>query len=349
LSIASTPHDGRPGSPLDIVQRSHAPAIAVVTGASGFVGSWLCRTLAESGIQVRGVARHQAGRFPPGVSFHRADVLDPAALRPALAGADTVVHLAARVHVMRETSTDPLAEFRRANVEGTRILLEEAVRAGVGRFILASTVKAVGEASTTPWTEETPPRPLDPYGVSKLEAEALVRELAERHSLHASVIRLPLVYGPRMKGNMVSLFRLVDLGVPLPFGLVRNRRSLAFVGNVAGAVMAILHSPAARGETFFVSDGHDLSTPELLRAIGLALGRPVRLLPVPPALFRAAGKVGDLIARVRPVPVKSDAMDRLLGSLAVDISKLSRLTGYRPSYSVEQGLRVSADWYRGRM
>lgn len=348
MSIASTPRENRPGSPLDIVQHSGAPSIAVVTGATGFVGSWLCRTFAESGIQVRGVARHEPGPIQPGVSFHRADVLDPAALRPALAGADTVVHLAARVHVMRETSTNALAEFRRANVEGTRILLEEAVRAGVGRFVLASTVKAVGEVSTAPWTEEVPPRPVDPYGVSKLEAEALVRRMAEEHSLHASVLRLPLVYGPGMKGNMIRLFRLVDLGVPLPFGLVHNRRSLAFVGNVAGAIMAVLHSPAARGETFFVSDGHDLSTPELLRAIGRALGRPVRLLPVPPALFRAAGQVGDLIARVRPASITSDAMDRLLGSLAVDSSKLSRLTGYRPPYSVEEALRVSADWYGGR-
>lgn len=282
------------------------------------------------------------------MSFHRADVLDPAALRPALAGADTVVHLAARVHVMGETTPDPLAEFRRANVEGTRILLEEAVRAGVGRLVFTSTVKAVGEASTTPWTEEIPPRPLDPYGVSKLEAEALVRQTADRHSLHASVLRLPLVYGPGMKGNMIRLFRLVDRGVPLPLGLVRNRRSLAFVGNVAGAVMAVLRSPAARGETFFVSDGYDLSTPELLRAIGRALGRQVRLLPVPPALLRAAGQVGDLIARFRPVPLTSAAMDRLLGSLAVDSSKLTRLTGYRPPYSVEEAIRLSAHWYRGR-
>ncbi len=281
--------------------------------------------------------------------FHHADVLDPAALRPALAGADMVVHLAARVHVMQETAANPLTEFRRANVEGTRIVLEEAVRAGVGRFVLASTVKAVGEANVAPWTEEVPPRPLDPYGVTKLEAEALVREMAQRHSLHASVLRLPLVYGPGMKGNMVRLFRLVDRGVPLPFGLVQNRRSLAFVGNVAGAVMAVLHSPAAWGETFFVSDGHDLSTPELLRAIGLALGRPVRLVPVPPALFRAAGRVGDLIARVRPLPFTSDAIDRLLSSLAVDSSKLLRLTGYRPPYSVAEGLGLAADWYRGRM
>ena len=184
--------------------------------------------------------------------------------------------------------------------------------------------------------------------MSKLEAEALIRDVAERHSLHATILRLPLLYGPKMKGNMLSLFRLVDRGVPLPLGLVRNRRSMAFVGNVAAAVLAALRSPTAAPRTFFVSDGRDLSTPELVRLIAQALGRRARLLPVPPLLFRAAGRVGDLISGLRPVPLTSSAVDRLLGSLAVDASAITRAIGFRPPYSVEDGLRITAEWYLTR-
>jgi nucleoside-diphosphate-sugar epimerase len=317
----------------------------VVTGSNGFVGSWLCRALLETGIEVRGVGRRDPGSAPEGVAYHRADLLDADALRPALAGADALVHLAARVHVMRESAAEPLAEFRRVNVEGTRVLLEAAARAGVTRVVFASSVKAVAEASETPLTEQSAPRPEDAYGVSKLEAEELVRAIAERDSLHATALRLPLLYGPGMKGNMLSLFRLVDRGIPLPLGLVRNRRSLAFVGNVAAAVAAILRAAAPRPQTFFVSDGRDLSTPELLSLIGRALDRKVRLLPVPTPLFRAAGRAGDLVSRLHPVPLTSAAVARLLGSLTVDPSALTRAVGFVPPYSVEEGLRITADWY----
>jgi nucleoside-diphosphate-sugar epimerase len=317
-----------------------------VTGSGGFVGSWLCRALLDAGFQVRGVGRGVSGALPSGMTYHRADLLDRDGLRPALADAGALVHLAARVHVMRESARDPLGEFRRVNVDGTRLLLEQAAGAGVSRVVFASSVKAVAEASEAPLTESTPPRPRDPYGVSKLEAEQVVRDLAHGDGPHGTILRLPLLYGPGMKGNMLSLFRLVDRGVPLPLGLVRNRRSLAFVGNVAAAVLAVLQSPAPRQDTFFLSDGRDLSTPELLRLIGRELGRKVRLLPVPAPLFRAAGRAGDAISRLRPVPLTSAAGDRLLGSLTVDPSALARAVGFRPPYAVEEGLRITADWYR---
>ncbi len=324
------------------------PRLAVVTGSTGFVGSWLCRALSDAGIQVRGIGRRDAGTVRRGVTYYQADLLDAAALRPALAGADTVVHLAARVHVMRESARDPLNEFRRVNVEGSRILLEEAVRAGATRLVFASSVKAVAEASDVPLSEEALPRPVDPYGVSKLEAENLVRGMAERHSLHATILRLPLLYGPGMKGNMLSLFRLVDRGIPLPLGRVHNLRSIAFVGNVAAAMLAVLQTPVTRPRTFFVSDGRDLSTPELLRLIGRALERKVRLVPVPAALFRAIGGVGDVMSRLLPVPLTSSTVDRLLGSLTVDPSALTVAVGFRPPFSIEDGLRITADWYRRR-
>lgn len=322
--------------------------MAVVTGANGFVGSWACRALAAAGMQVRALGRGEPSALPSAVSYHRADLLDARALGAALDGADTVVHLAARVHVMRESAGDPLGEFRRVNVEGTRILLDQAVRAGATRVVFASTVKAVGEGGATLLTDQTIPAPDDPYGVSKLEAEDVVRSTADRHALEATILRFPLIYGPGMKGNMLRLFRLVDRGVPLPLGLVRNRRSMAFVGNAVAAMLAVLRVPADRSRVFFVSDARDVSTPELLRLIGGALGRRVRLLPVPAPVFRVAGRMGDVLSRVRPVPLTSRVVDRLLGSLAVDVSPLARATGFHPPYTLEEGLRITAEWYRGR-
>jgi nucleoside-diphosphate-sugar epimerase len=173
---------------------------------------------------------------------------------------------------------------------------------------------------------------VDPYGITKLEAERVVREAAERHGTRATVLRFPLVYGPGVKGNMLRLFALVDRGVPLPFGSVANRRSLLYVGNLVAAVRAVLECPLDGTETFFVSDGRDVSLPGLIRMISEALARPARLLPVPPKLLRLF--------------LPASEAERLIGSLTVDSSKLSRTTGYRPPHSVENGLRATADWYR---
>jgi nucleoside-diphosphate-sugar epimerase len=189
------------------------------------------------------------------------------------------------------------------------------------------------------------PRPVDPYGVSKLEAEQVARDVAARRGLQTTVLRFPLVYGPGVRGNMLSLFQLVNRGVPLPLGRVRNRRSMLFVGNLAAAITAVLGAPATGFRVFFVADGTDVSTPELVRLIGAALGRKARLLPVPVVMFRAAGRVGDVLSRMAPLPLTSAAVDRLLGSLPVDASALGRTTGFRPPFSVEQGLRRTADWF----
>jgi nucleoside-diphosphate-sugar epimerase len=234
---------------------------------------------------------------------------------------------------MRETAADPLSEFRRANVAATHVLGEEAVAAGVRHVVLASTVKAVGEETATPWTEDTPPRPTDPYGRSKLEAEQLLRDLAERQGLGVTALRFPLVYGPEVKGNMLRLFALVDRGVPLPFGAVRNRRSMLYVGNLVAALCAVLERPPTGSRTFFVTDRRDLSLPELLRLVGEALDRPARLLSVPPVLLRLL--------------LPSAERGRLFGSLVVDASSLTRALGFEPPFTVEEGLRVTAEWYRG--
>jgi nucleoside-diphosphate-sugar epimerase len=305
----------------------------LVTGSTGFIGRPLCRSLLEAGAAVRGSSR-QGGEHPvAGVErVQIGDPLDGPLVRAAAAGADAVVHLAARVHVMRETAADPVAEFRRANVDPTRVLAEESAAVGVRHLVLASTVKAVGEGNTVAWTEDTPPEPVDPYGRSKLQAEQVLHELAERRGLEGTVLRFPLVYGPEVKGNMLRLFALVDRGLPLPFGAVRNRRSMLFVGNLVAAVRSVLERPSPGFRTFFVTDLRDLSLPELLRLIGVALGRPARLLPVPPGLLRMV--------------LPAAQAERLIGSLAVDASSLSREAGYRPPFTVEEGLRATAEWYR---
>ena len=323
----------------------------LVSGANGFIGRALCPLLAADGVVVRGLVRGEpaASAVRAGIELAWADDLtDRPAIKRAMEGVDAVVHLAARVHAAADRSTDPLAEYRRTNVEGTRVLLECAMAARVRTFVLASTVKAVGEGNTVPWTEATPPAPVDPYGVSKLEAEHLVRKAARAGTLHAPVLRLPLMYGPGMKANMLRLFDHVARGTPLPLGGIENRRSLLYVGNLCAAIRTVLVPRAATNATFFLSDGRDVSTPELVRLIAAALARPARLIRVPSSVFRVAGRLGDLLGPVLPLPLTSSVVQRLLGSLSVDPSAFIRATGFHAPYSVEVGLTATAEWFRKR-
>jgi nucleoside-diphosphate-sugar epimerase len=322
------------------------PASVLVTGASGFLGRHVCTALIREGVAVRGLVRRPDAALAPGVVAQRAHGLDDReALRMAVQGVEGVIHLAARVH--RTPGPDDEFAHRAVNLEGTRNLLDAAAGANVKSFVFFSSVKVMGESSETPWTERDVPAPAGAYGVTKLEAEAAVREGAVRHGIHAPVLRLPLVYGPGMTANALRLFEGVDRGTPAPLGSVRNRRSFLFVGNLTAALAAVLTHEDGN-DVFFVSDGHDLSTPELIRAVARALKRPARLLPVPVALLRAGGWIGDVIARVAPFPLTTAAVDRLVGSLAVDISKIRRQAEYSPPHSVEEGLRVTAEWYRSR-
>ncbi len=322
------------------------PSTVLVTGASGFLGSHVTAALLERGIRVTGMVRRPDAALPSGTIPVVVQGLDDlAGIRRALSAMDGVIHLAARVH--EGSAPDDLAAFRAVNLEGTRSLVEEAIGAGVRTFAFFSSVKAVGESTEIPWTELTPPAPVDSYGITKLEAETVVRELAAKHGVHAPILRLPLVYGPRMKANALRLFDLVDRGLPLPLGGIRNRRSLLFSGNLVAALFAALENPAGN-DTFFVSDGEDLSTPELIQAIGRALGRRTPLFPIPSGLLRATGRVGDSVTSARPFPITTATLDRLFGSLTVDGSKLRRVTGYAPPFSVAEGLRLTAEWYRNR-
>lgn len=295
----------------------------LVTGATGFVGKGLMARLAAENRPVKGTSRRPASTGWAVVG----DQDESTDWSPVLEGVQSIVHLAARVHVMRETASDALAEFRRANVEGTLNLARQAASAGVQRFVFVSSVKVNGEAGT--YRESDQPAPTDAYGQSKLEAENGLREIAASTGLGVVVIRPPLVYGPGAKGNFRTLVRAVERGIPLPLGAVRNRRSLVARDNLVDFIVRCLDHPAARGETFFVSDGEDMSTTTLIRRIANAMERPTRLIPVPAALLWSALAVAG----------KRDVAQRLLGSLQLDITKARTVLRWNPPLTVDEGMR----------
>jgi UDP-N-acetyl-alpha-D-quinovosamine dehydrogenase len=322
-------------------------SVILVTGASGFIGQALCRQLVRRGHRVRALIRHAAHPIPAGATpAFAAGLDDRAALATAVDGVRAVVHLAARVHLMREIAPNPLQAYRQVNVEGTRVLLSEARRAGVQSFVLASSVKAVGESTCDPWTEATTPQPSDPYGIPKLEAEQVVLEPARGSSLVPTVLRLPLVYGPEAKGNVPRLLRLVKSGLPLPFGGIQNRRSMLFLGNAVSAISRIVGGGPESGGLFFLADNEVLSTPALLQLVARTLHCPCRLVPAPRTLFHLAGALGDqLAAWGLPTPLTSASFDRLVGSLEVDSSAFRRAVPDWQPIPAEEGWRQTSEWY----
>jgi len=317
---------------------SFRPAHILVTGATGFVGRALLARLLADQRRVRAAVRKPQATLPSDVHQVPVDDIGPDTdWRAALAGIDGVVHLAARAHVMRESCADAHALYRAVNTLGTLRLAEAAAAASVRRFVFLSSARVHGERSTgTPFTEAGALAASDPYGRSKAEAERGLAALAATGGLEPVVLRPPLVYGPGARGNFARLVRFVARGVPLPLGAVHNRRSLVFVGNLVDAIVRCLEHPAAARETFMVSDGEDVSTPELVRRIARALGKPARLVPVPPALLRLGGR---LVGR-------SDDIPRLLDDLVVDPSKIRALLGWSPAFTLDEGLRETAAWCR---
>lgn len=309
---------------------------AAVSGASGFVGRRLLQALAASGDEAVPLVR-TAGAVPGAIAIGDLSADGPINL-PRM---DALVHLAARVHVMHERASDPLEAYRRANVHGTRRMLEAARRAGAARFVFVSTIKVLGEETPPdrPFGQDAPPNPVDPYAVSKLEAENAVIEFCERHAMTWSIVRPVLVHGSGVGGNFVQLIRLVDSQVPLPFGAIDNRRSLLSVDNLAAFLAAALYHPYLSGRIVNLADEPAHSTPSMIRSLAAALGRRARLFPVPArALELAAALVG-----------RGAAVQRLTRSLHVDTSQLVREMPWQPPVSWEQAFQETvADAVRRR-
>lgn len=306
--------------------------VALVTGAAGFVGRRVVADLVAAGWSVRAVVRAPTGdEAPKGaiwVPMGDLACLDQAAWLGPLDGVDAVVHLAGRAHVMNDATANPLAEYRRANVLATQILVDAALAAGVRRFIYMSSVKAVAESSLDEaLSDDSLPQPEDDYGRSKLEAEGLLLGENTTRGMSVTVLRPPLVYGPGVRANFARLVRWVMRGVPLPFGAIENRRSLVFVGNLSDAVRFSIDSQKLDGKACFVTDGENLSTAELIRRIAKALGRRAFLVPVPGWILRGAlGLIG-----------RRTEADRLMGSLVLSTHRLTQ-AGWQPPYSLDQGL-----------
>lgn len=311
----------------------------LITGATGFVGRILCERLVADGRQVMGAVRsmEQAAALLSGVEVVQIDSIGADTdWSDALTGVDTVVHLAARVHVMNDSASDPLAEFRKVNVAGIERLARIAATNGVKRLVYISSVKVNGEGALNPYTENDAAAPEDPYGISKWEAEQVLHKVAEDTGLEVVILRPPLVYAPGVKANFLSLFKIVDRGIPLPLAGVSNHRSLIYLGNLVDAIVTCINHQKASGQTYLVSDGEDVSTPELIRRVADALGRPARLFPFPPSLMRLAGKLFG----------KTDAVARLISSLTIDSSKIRRELNWKPPYTMEQGLKETAGWFK---
>lgn len=312
--------------------------IVLVTGVTGFIGRFLCSQLIVKDFRIRGTLLEYEKPSSLG------DGVEPATVEPlgantswnnALVGIDIVIHLAARVHIMDDPSTNPLDEFRKVNVEGTLKLARDCVSVGVRRFVYVSSIKVNGEENIVPYTPDSLPKPTDPYGISKWEAEQGLRKIASETALEVVIVRPTLVYGPGVKANFLNMMKIISKGIPLPLASINNKRSLIYVENLVDALATCATHPKAAGQTFLVSDGEDVSTPELIRRTASALGMPTRLFPFPVTLMRLAGK---LIG-------KSGAVNRLTGSLIVDSLKIREELGWSPPFSMDYGLKETAEWF----
>lgn len=324
--------------------RRHGQAI-LVTGAGGFVGQCLCRKLALNGAAITACVRNYTDAYlllrqeRNGITFREVpDIVTVSDWAPLLKRTDTVVHLAARAHVLRESALDPLREYRIINVESTLRLARQAANMGVLRFVFLSSVGVNGNV-TLPgesFREENVPGPVTPYAVSKHEAEQGLLQLAAETGMEVVIIRPPLVYGPAVKGNFFAMMRWLARGVPLPLGAIHNQRSLVALDNLVDLIITCIDHPAAANQIFLVSDGEELSTTELLLRTAAALNRPARLFPVPQKI---------VIAGLRCLG-KADLAQRLCGSLQVDSGKARRLLGWLPPVGVDEGLRKTAQYFR---
>lgn len=308
----------------------------ILTGATGFVGGAILNRLQrEQKYPVTAVVRGGSALQVSAVPVIRINTFDgDTQWQNHLESADVIIHSAARVHVMNDVESDPLAAFRKINVEGTLNLARQAAASGVRRFIFVSSIKVNGEGTQSgeAYTADDVPAPADPYGISKMEAEQGLLQLATQTGMEVVIVRPVLVYGPGVKANFQSMMRWLSKGVPLPFGAIHNRRSLVALDNLVDLLLTCITHPAAANQTFLVSDGDDLSTTALLSKMARALQKPARLIPVPSWMLKTGAALLG----------KKALSQRLCGSLQVDISKTRTLLGWTPPVSVDQALMATA-------
>ena len=314
----------------------------LVTGANGFVGGQLCKVMLRAGYEVKAALRHDDVKaLPTAVTQYNIGELSSNTIwREAMEGVDVIVHLAGRVHVMNETESNPVAAYRRLNVEATRHLAVEAVRRGIRRIILLSSIKVNGDSTCgRPFTADDVPAPKDPYGSTKRDAEIELELATKGTKTEFVVFRAPLVYGPGVKGNFRLLIEAIASRRFLPLGAaIGNRRSFVYIGNLCSAIIIGLYHPAAADKTFLVSDGEDMSTAELICRIAKALGVKTRLVAVPLPFLLLASKTW----RVGP------RFQRLISSLQMDCEPLHRTLGWQPPFGVDEGLKITADWFKSQ-
>jgi nucleoside-diphosphate-sugar epimerase len=310
----------------------------LVTGATGFIGRHLLPHLQRNGYNACAAVRANVS-----VQLDREIALVPIGeITPetdwqlALANVDVVIHLAARAHLIHDTAVDPEAAFNRVNTKSTENLVSQAIQAQVKQFVFISSIGAMATLAEQSLTEQTSCHPDTPYGRSKLKAEEVLISLASPSAMTWTILRPTLVYGPGNPGNMERLLKLVQRRLPLPLGAIDNCRSFIYVENLVDAIVQSIDHPNAINQTFLLSDGEDLSTPQLIRRLAACLDYPAPLLPIPPILMKAAGKLTG----------KTDTVSRLLGSLAVDSSKIRKTLNWKPPYSLDQGLQTTADWFK---
>ena len=314
-------------------------ATILVTGATGFIGRPLCATLLERDYHVKASVRSAAKDhdLDEQIAWFIADVESsrPDVWRDAFQGVDTLIHLAARVHAPSPTDDQ---SFRRVNTRGTASLCQMAVECGVRQFIFLSTIKVNGETSLRPLTEIDPPHAQGAYARSKWQAEQRILAITQGQDCQSIIIRPPLVYGPRVKANFLSLLKLISADLPLPMGSFHNHRSMVYVGNLVDAIICAMENPQASGQVFMISDGEDIAVVDLVKSLAKTMGKKPKLFPFPPRwlhrLFKIVGR-GELV-------------DKLSQPLTVDASKFRDSLGWRPPFSLSQGLAETVDWFRER-
>ncbi|MFA7403368.1 MAG: NAD-dependent epimerase/dehydratase family protein [Pelobacteraceae bacterium] len=311
----------------------------LITGATGFVGRFLGTRLQRLGHNVYGtlLASESPQLMVDGVKPVVVELLgETACYDHALDNIDTLIHLAARVHIMHESAQNPLHEFRNTNTIGTANLARQAAAKGVKRFVFMSTIGVNGDNSgAKPYRESDIPQPHNPYSISKHEAELALRKISAETGMELVIIRAPLVYGPGNSGNFLSLLQIVSKGIPLPFAAVANSRSLIYVGNLVDAIATCAVHPAAAGKTYLVNDGEDVSTPDLIRRTAKALDVPARLFSIPSSFMRFAGQLTG----------KTAAVNRLLGSVTLDSTLIGKELDWKPPFTMEQGLQETGAWF----